>query len=86
MPVLDINLNGDNAWPDLHGRNETTGLIDYKDPISVAVLSEGMESGKPSVAFRFDLPGGMVVIAQTSGALVVALARMLKARFPDIDA
>lgn len=81
MPSLHIILDGDNCWPDLLDKE----LIHYQGSISVAALTGGMASGKPSVALRFDFPDGRVLIAETSMALFLAAARAFRARFGDID-
>ena len=46
-----------------------------------AEFAWGMASGKPSVAFRFDLDDGRVVVAQTSMRLFLLAADMCRARF-----
>ena len=86
MPTLDINLDGDKAWPELAEKLAAGQVIDYQEMIQVAVLAGGMASGKPSVTFRFNLPDGRVVLAQTSALLVLSLARAIRGRFGDIDA
>jgi len=78
MPVLKIVLE-EPAWPDLAAKD----VIHTKDPIGVTVLKGGMESGKPSVAFRIDLPDGTVILAETSLALFLTAADAFKARYGD---
>jgi hypothetical protein len=41
-----------------------------------------MQSGKPSVCFRIDLPDGRVVLAETSALLFCRAAEAIVARFP----
>lgn len=83
MPKLDINLNGDSAWPDLRGRK----VINLPDDatIKIVALEGGMASGKPSIAFRLDLPNGKTVIAQTSARLFVMAAAAIVGKWPDVD-
>lgn len=81
MPQLNIILDGDNAWPDLLDKE----LIHYSGAISVAGLAGGMQSGKPSITFRFDLPDGRVLLAETSMALFLTAARAFRARYGDVD-
>ena len=54
-------------------------VIHLKDTIEVGSLAGGMSSGKPSVAFCFELPDGHVVVAETSLELFRAAARGLAA-------
>lgn len=67
------------AWPDLDPNNVTLA-----EPMGVAILARGMGSGKPSVAFRIDLPDGKTVLAQTSARLFCTAARAVMARYPDL--
>ena len=83
MLQFHVILNGDGAWPDLEVIAALGKLIEYQSDISVAVLEGGMESGKPSVSFRFDLPDGRVLIAQTSLRLFLQVADILSAKYPD---
>lgn len=78
MPTMSVILDGDGCWPDLKDKQ----FINLESPIEVAGLPAGMTSGKPSVSFRFTLPDGTVVIAQTSMALFQTAAKMLEARYP----
>lgn len=79
MPTINLNLD-EPAWPDLPGKN----VIHYTDPIAMSALAAGMESGQPSVAFRFDLPDGSVVIAESSLAVLTMAVRGIGAKF-DVD-
>jgi hypothetical protein len=84
---MTVNLDGDNAWPELREKMGTDQIIDLMDSgqtLKVAVLESGMASGAPSVALRFDLPDGRSVIAQTSAKLFVGAARMILARYPSL--
>lgn len=77
MIGMTINFEGDGAWPDLKGKE-----IINVEHIKVTVLEMGMASGRPSVAFRLDLPDGRVVIAQTSARLFLQSAKLIEARYP----
>lgn len=83
MPVLILNMNGDGAFPDLAGKPFVHLANDAK-PITVAVLSDGMTSGRPSIAMRFELPDGQTVVAETSARLFVLAARAIMAKYPDV--
>lgn len=52
-------------------------VIHLTNPITVYSLAAGMESGKPSVGFVFDLPDGKKVVAETSLELFISAARAL---------
>lgn len=83
MSTLIIKLDGDEAWPDLQDK-EIIHLGNGAPPIQVAVLEGGMKSGRPSVAFRIDLPDGKVVIAETTARLFCAAARAIMAKYPNL--
>jgi hypothetical protein len=67
------------AWAELDPHEVTEASIK-----GVALLKNGMESGRPSVAFRIDLPDGDVVIAQTSARLFCVAAKAIMARHPEL--
>lgn len=79
MPQLHISTEGDNAWEDLKEHPEL--IIHTTDDWSVAALSQGMNSGRPSVAIRINLPDGTVVIAETSMRLFLGAARVFQGRY-----
>ena len=82
MPVMTLNLDGDGAfedWKDL----DMIHLGNEAPPIRVTVLPGGMASGKPSVAFGFRLPDRRVVVAETSLALFLSAADVMKAKYGD---
>lgn len=91
MPVVAISFVGESdvhsgyrsAWPDLVDKQARGELIFAANDIAVTGLSDGMQSGKPSVAFRFDLPDGRTVLAETSLQLVLTVADALRGRFGD---
>ena len=79
MISLHLVLEGDGAARDLHERGlEQVHLGNAAPPIRLTYLSGGMSSGKPSVAFVFELPGGkQYVLAELSAALLVTAARAI---------
>lgn len=83
MISMIIKLDGDNAWPDLRGK-EVIHLGDGSPPIQVTTLEGGLASGRPSVALRFELPGGETVIAETTARLFCTTAKAIMARYPDL--
>lgn len=76
MPSMQINLDGDGVWPDLHEKEVINTLV-----VAVAALGGGMTSGRPSVSFRIDLPDGRVVIAETSMRIFVNAANAFRIRY-----
>jgi len=83
MIPLTIILDGKGAWPDLRDK-KTIQLSNSSTPMQLAVLERGMASGRPSVAFRLDLPDGESVVAETSARLLCTAARAIMARYPDL--
>jgi hypothetical protein len=87
MPVIDVNLEGDDAWTDLRDkRHEILHLSN--ETWYLTALEGGMTSGKTSLALRLNLPpgggdGASVVIAETSLAAWIAATCALRGRFPD---
>lgn len=80
MIPFSIILEGDNAWPDLHNKEDVSaGLIS-----SCAVLDRGMSSGKPSVCFRIEMDDQSVVLAQTSARVFCTAAKAIMAKYPDL--
>ena len=77
MPVINLKLDGDAAWPDLGDRE----VLDCGATFHMAGLEAGMGSGKPSVAIRIDLPDGRVAIVQTSLTALETAVRALVARY-----
>jgi hypothetical protein len=77
MPVLSIKLEGPEDFTPIPSGatvHHTTA------PIEAALLMRGMQSGKPSVMLRFELPDGSIVIAETSHELFQMAAIAMKAR------
>lgn len=81
MPTVDLRFlgDGDGLWPDLAGRT----VHHVQGMIGVAGLERGMQSGKPSVSLRIDLPDGSVVLAETSLVIFLSAADALRARYGD---
>jgi hypothetical protein len=80
VPSLRVNLDGDNAWPDLADKMDQ--VLHLRDPDwTLVALPGGMTSGSTSVALRINLPDGQVVICETSLAIWLASARALAGRY-----
>lgn len=87
MPSLNIIPEGDGCWPELAelaADGQLINAMEDRAKISLAFLEAGMQSGKPSITIRIDLPDGRVVITETSGMLFMAAARAFAAKFGDI--
>lgn len=86
MPRINLNLEGDGAWPDMGQLIDEGKLIVIPDEaaIDIAILEDGTVSGEPSVAFRFHLPDGRVAFAQTTIRLFLMSVRMIEAKYPDL--
>lgn len=84
MTGFDLKLEGDGAWEDL--KEDRERIIHIPNAlIGLACLEGGMTSGKPSLAFRIDLPNGKVVIAETSWNAWRAANAALSARLGEVD-
>lgn len=80
MSLLQIELNGDNVWSDLKDKEDK---IIHVTTMRISSLPNGTVFGNPSVAFRIDLPGGNVVIAETTLALLLTATDALKTKYGD---
>jgi hypothetical protein len=78
--TIDLKLAGDGAWPELAGRDDIVHLGN-DTTIGMAALEAGMTSGRLSVAFRFDLPDGRPVLAETSWRVLATAVRGIAARY-----
>ena len=81
MPALTLIVEGDNAWTDLNEKEVINLMGNNVPPIQLAALPGGMASGKTSVTFRFDLPDGKVLLAETSFALLKTAVRAIEAKY-----
>jgi hypothetical protein len=77
MTVLKIVMDATGIIKDV----PTEKVIHLTTPITVAALAGGMESGKPSIAFVFELPSGETVLAETSMTLFQTAAKAFAAKF-----
>jgi hypothetical protein len=81
MPQLNIILDGDGCWPDLH--EKAPAQVKWDSHIgapSIAKLPMGTLGGNDSVALRLDMPDGSVVITQFTMKLFLAAADAFRAR------
>ena len=93
MPVISLIFE-EPAWPDIGHSNpeeieqmlkdgSLVWMAEGTPPIQITCLEQGMYSGKPSVAMRFDLPDGKIVVVETSLRLFLVAADALKAKYGD---
>jgi hypothetical protein len=79
---LTVTLDGDGCWPDLEDKIGSVIHLNHGE-LQVAVLDNGMTSGKPSITIRVDLPD-KVVLAETSARLFCTAAKLIMAKYPDL--
>ena len=78
MTPLSIDLQGDDSWKDLAGREVKEGML-----TRVAALAHATEEGRAAVALRVELEDGTVVVAHTTMRLFLAAARAFAARYAE---
>lgn len=79
MIAIDLNLNGEQVWPELAERTDVIEVTDGM--LGLAVLPHGMSSGEAAIVLRIDLPSGHVVITQTSWRLLSTAAKAIAAQY-----
>jgi hypothetical protein len=82
MPSIQLHREGDGCWPDL---KLDDCLQADSDSLQIALLSEGMESGLPSVVMRVETTEGQTVLIQTSWRALRAAALGIQARVGNFD-
>lgn len=82
MPAIRLLLDGDGAFSDLQGKEDS--VIYLVEMFTVATLTKGMTSGRPSLAIRIDLPDGRVVIQATSLGAWIMTTAALRGKFPEV--
>jgi hypothetical protein len=78
-PVLHVKFADTEPAVDWRFKTE----IHQTSEMVISGLSDGMSSGKPSVAILIDLPGNTGVVAETSLSLFLTAADALKAHYGD---
>lgn len=82
MNIIKVILEGDGCWEDLPDKIKSDKVIWLREgTISIAALSKGMKSGKPSISIRIELPDGKTLIAETSMRLFIATAEAFEQRY-----
>jgi len=80
MPSIDLRLDVDGCWADI-GLKRQAGLLRISETaIGLALLCDGMTSGRASVSLRVDLPDGQCALAQTSLRALAAAVRAMEVR------
>jgi hypothetical protein len=85
MIGMNIHLEGDGAWPQMHDR-PLIHMANDAPPIRVMVLDGGLTSGRPSVAIGVELPDGSNLVVETTARLFCAAAKAIMAKYPDLFA
>jgi hypothetical protein len=80
VPSIDLRLDQDGCWPDIGEKSKANLLRTSEAPLGMALLTDGMRSGRPSVSLRIDLPDGQLVFIQTSLRLLAAAVRTMEVR------
>lgn len=88
MPVLTVTVDIDrDPWEDLNALRAEGKLISAMHveagTIRVGGLPHGMSSGRTSVAIAVPLPDGTVLLTETSLALFLQAAEILKVKYPN---
>ena len=78
--MIPMTINFEGKWDDLKDEH----VLYAETPLKVLVLDKGMASGRPSVAFRIDLPDGTSVVAETSARLFCTAANAVTAKYGDL--
>ncbi len=76
MIGLDLQLDGDNCWPELKEKGYIEASLS-----GIAGLPHGTVEGRPSVTVRIELPDGQTVLAETTLRLFLRAAEALRARY-----
>jgi hypothetical protein len=84
---IDIQLDGDNCWPDLDAKADA-GQVSVAELVGVALLPDaivtnmltGAERRVPAVTLRLHLPDGRIVLAQLKVEMLETLARAMRGR------
>lgn len=83
IPMVIVLQQREPVWPDVD-QSKVIHLGNGSPAIQVAVLEMGMDSGRPSIAMRLDLPDGRTVVAETSARLFCSAARAIMAKYPGL--
>ena len=82
MNIINVILEGDSCWEDLADKIKSDKVIWLREGvISIAALSKGMKSGKPSISIRIELPDGRTLMAETSMRLFLSAAGAFEQRY-----
>lgn len=83
MIGFDVRLDREPAFPELAERLAAGQVyhLGNGSMIGLAALAGGMTSGRTSVVLKIELPDGRAVLAETSLALFLQAADMLRAKY-----
>jgi hypothetical protein len=83
VPAIHLHLEGDGCWPDLPEALAKLCSSGKATGLQIAGLAKGMVGGAPSVTIRLDFVGGAARVVETSLALFLQTAALLKIRYGD---
>ena len=78
MIALDVQIDGNNCWPDLVDENGKPEFV-VGELIGIARLTNATTTGASSVTLRVELPDGRTILAQTTLALIDVAVMAFKA-------
>lgn len=89
MTSIDIQLDGDNCWPELR----EPGAFDIGQLVGVALLPDavvtdtftGAERRVPALTLRLHTADGRVVLAQLKVEMLEAIARAMRGRLQYLE-
>ena len=79
---IQVHLEEGGCFKDFRGK-EIIHLGNLSPPIRIAALTKGTKGGRVSVAIGLDIGQGRVVLAETTLALFLNAADLLRAKFGD---
>lgn len=77
--IINLKLDSEGCWPDLEEKIKE-GKYVHLSMLDLAFLPDGTEDGKPTLAFRFDLPDGQAVMAECTLAIMEQALSAIKTR------
>jgi hypothetical protein len=81
MPIASLSLILDGT-SERSGPDFDPNTVIRLDKVTMIGMPEGTRAGRASVMFRFDLPDGQIVFAETTLRLLLTAAQALASRYP----
>ena len=79
MPAIEVVFH-EPAFSD-YKIEDIIHLGNDSKPIKIALLEGGMTSGKPSIGIGIEIPGGKLVLVESSVELFLEAAALIQARY-----